>query len=280
MRVVVTGGSGQLAQAISRFWTGHEVILPPESELDLSRPEAIREVLSRLEPQVLINAGAFTQVDRCEAEPELAMRINGEAVGWIAQACARLGTVLVQISTDYVFDGRATRPYREDDATGPLSVYGESKLRGEAEARRIADHLIVRTAWLYDAWGANFYNTMLRLETEGKPLKVVDDQRGAPTTCRALARQLQAAVELGVRGTLHGTCSGETTWHGFAAEIFRLHGLQPGLSPCSTAEFPRPARRPAYSVLSGEKRAMLGCDRMPGWRAALEEVVSEMGMGQ
>jgi len=275
MKVVVTGGSGQLALAIQRFWTGHEVVLPSERELDLSRPEAVRDTLMRLRPEVVINAGALTQVDRCETETALAMRINGEAVGWLAAACSALDARLVQISTDYVFDGKSTRPYREDDPVGPLSVYGRSKLLGEQEAKKIENHLIVRTAWLYDAWGHNFYTTMLKLGRQGDPLKVVDDQRGAPTSCRALATQLQVAVEAGWRGTIHATCSGETTWHGFAVEIFRLHGIPVNLASCSTADFPRPAPRPAYSVLSSEKRQALSGDVMPDWRDALAEMISE-----
>ena len=138
----------------------------------------------------------------------------------------------------------------------------------------------MRTAWLYDVWGANFYNTMLKVAAQGTPLKVVNDQRGAPTSCRALARQLQFAVEAGWCGILHATCTGETTWYGFAAEIFRQHGLQVELSPCATEEFPRPARRPCYSVLNGGRRSRLGGDLMPDWREALAEVVKEsMGKG-
>lgn len=277
MRIVVTGGAGQLARAIQRFWTGHEVLLPEETELDLDRPDAIQAVLRRLHPEVVINAGAFTQVDCCETELDRAMRINGETVGWLAAACSSLDAHLVQISTDYVFDGKGTRPYREEDPVGPLSVYGRSKLLGETEAKKAVSHLIVRTAWLYDAWGNNFYNTMRRLGAEGRPLRVVDDQRGAPTSCRALARQLQVAVDQGWRGTVHATCRGETTWYGFATEIFRLHGLTAELAPCATAEFPRPAQRPAYSVLSGGKRQSLGGDVMPDWRAGLREVVSGSG---
>lgn len=275
MRIVVTGGAGQLARAIQQFWTGHEILLPEEAELDLDRPDAIRAVLQKLRPEVVINAGAFTQVDRCETEVDRAMRINGEAVGWLAAACSSLDAHLVQISTDYVFDGRSTRPYREDDPVGPLSVYGRSKLLGETEAKKATSHLVVRTAWLYDAWGNNFYNTMLRLGAEGRPVRVVDDQHGAPTSCRALARQLQVAVDQGWRGTVHATCGGETTWYGFAAEIFKQHGMQIDLCPCSTADFPHTALRPAYSVLSEEERRQRRGDVMPTWCAALAEVTAD-----
>jgi dTDP-4-dehydrorhamnose reductase len=275
MKILVTGGSGQLAHAIQRFWQGDEVLLPPESVLDLSKPEAIQSVVKETRPDVVVNAGAFTQVDRCETEVELATCINGEAVGWLAEACSEQMALLVQISTDYVFDGKGTRPYLETDPVNPMSIYGKSKLRGEQEARKAREYLILRTAWLYDASGNNFYNTMLKLASQGNPLKVVDDQRGTPTTCRDLARQIQKAVVAGYRGVVHATCSGETTWHGFAAEIFRLHGLNVDLKPCTTADFPRPAPRPAYSVLSVEHRRSLGADVMNDWRQALAEVVKE-----
>jgi len=275
LRIVIAGGGGQLARAIRETFTGHELILPSESELDLSRREAIHTVLAGLRPQVVINAAAFTQVDRCETEEELAMLVNGQAVGWLAEACETQKALLVQISTDYVFDGKGTRPYRETDPTNPVSAYGRTKLRGELEARRAPEHLIMRTAWLYDAWGKNFYLTMRNAAAQGRKLKVVDDQRGTPTTCRALARQIQQAVDEGWRGLVHATCAGETSWHGFAQEIFRQAGLQVDLSPCPTSDYPTPAVRPAYSVLDGGHRSELGTDRMPHWQEALEEVVSD-----
>ena len=231
-------------------------------------------MVAELRPQAVLNLGACTQVDLCESEPELAMRVNGTAVGWLAEACRRQGALLVQISTDYVFDGLGSRPYREEDPTGPRSVYGRTKLAGEEQARLAPEHLIVRTAWLYDAQGRNFYRTMVDAAAQGRALRVVDDQRGTPTSCRALARQLHLALAEGWRGLVHVTCGGETTWHGFAAEIFRQRGIRASLSPCGTADYPRPAPRPAYSVLSGQRRALLGTDLMPSWEAALAEVVA------
>jgi dTDP-4-dehydrorhamnose reductase len=276
MRVVVTGGAGQLARAIERFWSGHEVILPAEADLDLSRREAIDAVMDTLRPQVLINAGAYTAVDKAEAEAEQAMLINGTSVAWLAQACERHKALLVQISTDYVFDGQGTRPYREEDPTGPRSVYGRTKLVGEQEAAKAPDHLILRTAWLYDAWGKNFLHTMLNAARQGRALKVVDDQLGTPTTCRALARQLQVAVEGRWRGLFHGTCAGEGSWFDFAYEIFHQSRMNPDLRPCTSAEYPVPAPRPSYSVLDNSKRRTLGDDRMPDWREALAEVIAEL----
>ena len=273
MRVLVTGGAGQLARALRHTWVGHELIMPDEVVLDLSNPDSIREVITQVQPQILVNCGAFTQVDRCESEPELAQKINATAVGWLAEACEVQGAMLVQISTDYVFDGTGTRPYREDDPTNPVSVYGRTKLEGEHQAARCSRHLIARTSWLYDAWGKNFLNTMLNAAARGRSLRVVDDQRGAPTTCRALARQLKVAAEQGWQGLVHTTCAGETTWHGFATAIFEATRTAVDLNPCTTADYPTPAKRPAYSVLDGDHRRCLGLDVMPDWHEGLREVV-------
>ena len=275
MRVLVAGGSGQLAHAIRQTWGEHELFLPDEAVFDLGSPSAIQAVVAQVKPHVLVNCAAFTQVDRCETEADLAQLINGTAAGWLAEACEVQGARLIQISTDYVFDGTGTRPYREDDPTNPVSVYGRTKLEGEREAARCPRHLIARTSWLYDAWGKNFLNTMLNAAAQGRSLKVVDDQRGAPTTCRALARQLMVAVEEEWQGLVHMTCQGETTWHGFAKAIFEAKGMTVDLSPCATADYPTPAKRPAYSVLDGTHRARLGTDLMPDWRVALAEVMND-----
>lgn len=274
MKVLLTGASGQLARAVRENFDGCELILPEESVMDLGNPDAIRSVIKHEKPDVVLNCGAFTQVDRCETEAALAMRINGESVGWLAEACNEQKALLVQISTDYVFDGTGKRPYRESDHVNPCSVYGKSKLLGEENARQAAEHLILRTAWLYDAWGKNFYLTMLNAAAHGKALRVVDDQRGSPTTCRALARQLKSAVAEGWRGLVHGACQGECTWYEFAQEIFRQQGVKADLSPCATADYPTPAKRPTYSVLDGAHRRELGTDLMPDWRDALKEVVN------
>jgi dTDP-4-dehydrorhamnose reductase len=254
-------------------WAEHELIIPEESALDLGNQASIQSVVAEVRPEVVINCGAFTQVDRCESEADLAMLINGTAVGWLAEACDTQGAQLIQISTDYVFDGTGTRPYREDDPTNPVSVYGRTKLEGERQAARCSKHLIARTSWLYDALGKNFLNTMLNAATQGRALRVVDDQRGAPTSCRALARQLKAAAEQRWQGLVHTTCQGEISWHGFAEAIFKAKGISVDLSPCSTADYPTPAKRPAYSVLDGTRRANFGSDLMPRWQDALQEVI-------
>jgi dTDP-4-dehydrorhamnose reductase len=274
-RILITGGSGQLAHAIRQIWTGHELVVPEESQLDLGMEAAIHSVMEKVRPAVVLNLGAFTQVDRCEAEPELAMRVNGTAVGWLAEACDAQDALLIQISTDYVFDGTGTRPYREDDPTNPVSVYGRTKLEGEKQSAGCHRHLIVRTSWLYDGWGKNFFNTMLNAAAQGKQFRVVDDQRGAPTTCRALARQLMMAVEQDWQGLVHATCQGETTWYEFAKAIFAAKGIPADLVPCTTAEYLTPARRPAYSILDATHRRSLGSDLMPDWQDALREVVED-----
>ncbi|MFH0899313.1 MAG: dTDP-4-dehydrorhamnose reductase [Pseudomonadota bacterium] len=280
MKVLVTGGRGQLAKAIGMTWKQHDVVLLDEIELDLGAPGAAQAALDCHRPDVVVNAGAHTLVDRCEVEKDLAYRINAVGVRWLARACRKRGALLLQLSTDYVFDGQAREPYREWDPTGPATVYGASKLAGEVETTAHApEHLIVRTSWLFDAWGANFLLTMLGLAREQKPIRVVMDQIGAPTSCRALARQLLVLVEKGERGLVHASCHGETTWYGFAHRIFELapqgSGGQVDLRPCATVEFPRPAPRPAYSVLSAATREAMGVDVMPSWEEALAEVLGD-----
>lgn len=274
MRVLVTGGSGQLARAIQRTWTGHDLIVPAEIELDLASPDAIRQVLAVVRPDVVLNCGAYTAVDKAESEPERARAVNAEAVAVLAEACG--DALLVQVSTDYVFDGSSPRPWREEDPTGPLSVYGATKLAGEVAARTAKRHLVARTQWLYEAEGKNFLNTMLTLGRSGKALKVVADQWGAPTTCRRLARQLQAAVEGDWQGTFHLTCGGATSWHGFAAAIFKGAGLTVDLNPCTTADYPTPAHRPAHGVLDNAKRLAQGPDHLGTWEEALKEVLADL----
>jgi dTDP-4-dehydrorhamnose reductase len=275
LKTLVSGASGQLAQAVKRQWGEDRLIMPSEAELDLANREAVRAAIQEHRPDVFLNCAAYTNVDAAEADEEMARLVNGEAVGWIAEECNSVGALLVQISTDYVFDGLSARPLKEDDLAAPCSAYGRSKLEGERAAMMAHRHIIFRTSWLYDARGKNFFNTMLRLAREGRPIRVVDDQRGSPTTCRALARQMRLAVEKDWRGPFHATCLGDTTWHGFAKAIFGQMGLAADCSPCSTLEYPTPAKRPAYSVLDNSKRMAVGEDLMGHWEDALGEVVKE-----
>ncbi len=273
MRILVTGGGGQLANALGHEWSGGGLTRLGKEALDLSDLEGIPGVLASHSPDVIVNTGAFTQVDLCEGAPEAARRINAEAVGRLAEYCAGTGCLFVQISTDYVFSGRASRPYREDDETAPINVYGATKLMGEAAARLAPRHLIVRSGWLYDAWGRNFLQAMLQASLRGSELRVVHDQKGTPTSCRVLARQLREALVGGWEGLIHASCAGEATWYEFALEIFRMTGGRPLLRPCTTEEWGAPAPRPGYSVLDNNLRRSLGRDLMPSWEEALEEVL-------
>jgi dTDP-4-dehydrorhamnose reductase len=258
--------------------------------IDLADPDGLTVALDRIAPDLILNAAAYTAVDRAEDEPELAQRINGDAPGAIGRWSARHGARVVHYSTDYVFAGTATQPYREDDPTHPVSVYGRSKLAGEVALRDSgARHLIFRTAWVYAARGHNFLRTMLRLGAERDELRVVDDQVGAPTparliadvTARALAQWLDDAASAR-DGVYHLVASGRTSWCGFARAIFEraqragLIERAPSVQAIGTADYPTRATRPAFSVLDTTRlRAALGID-LPDWQTALDDVIREL----
>ena len=223
---------------------------------------------------VVICCAAYTDVDGAEADPALAKRVNGEAVGELARRCASAGATLVHFSTDYVFDGSGAAPYPIDAPIEPLNVYGQSKALGEQLVREAGpDHLLVRTSWVYAPWGKNFVRTMARLTRERDALKVVDDQRGRPTSAEHLARTTWALFAGGARGTYHVTDGGECTWYELARHVQERTGADCALTPCTTADFPTPARRPAYSVLdlSGTE-ARVG--PLGDWRAHVTDVLS------
>jgi dTDP-4-dehydrorhamnose reductase len=280
--VLVIGATGQLAAALSRLGVvaARPVVAIGRPDADLARPEALGAKTRALAPALVINAAAYTAVDKAESEPEIAFRVNAEGAGALAAVCAEIGAPLIHVSTDYVFDGAGARPYPVDAPIAPLGVYGRSKAEGESLVRaRLPRHLIVRTAWVYGEDGTNFLKTMLRLGASRPVLTVVDDQRGSPTyaadLAQGLARMASAALEPSFRrwGTYHLTNSGDTTWHGFAREIFRLaaqRGLPvPRLEPIPTRDYPTPARRPAYSVLDlAAARSGFGLE-MADWRDAL-----------
>jgi dTDP-4-dehydrorhamnose reductase len=247
----------------------------------------VHAAIAQARPNVIINAAAWTAVDRAESEPQACQRINADAPAAMAAAARDSGALLIHYSTDYVFDGRAGRPYREDDAVGPLGVYGRSKLDGErAIASTGCAAIVLRTSWVYGLTGQNFLRTMLRLGGEREELGVVDDQRGSPTWSRSIARGTlhlldrhahQPASWAGISGLYHATASGSTTWFGFASAIFELApGLarRPRLRPLTTAEYPLPAARPASSVLDcGRLEAGFGLV-LPDWREALVECLA------
>ncbi|MGA7578692.1 MAG: dTDP-4-dehydrorhamnose reductase [Desulfobaccales bacterium] len=277
MKLLIAGAAGQLGQALlreaaARNWEAVGVDL---EHMDITDPQAIRQQLARHRPEVVVNAAAATRVDDLEQDADLALMVNGLGPRNLAVACRQLGCKLIHLSTDYVFDGTLDRPYLEWDATGPLSVYGLSKLLGEELVRQQApDHFIVRTAWLYGLPGPNFVTAILakgRILPPGEELKVVNDQRGSPTSTLALAPQLLALAPTEAFGTYHATCRGETTWYEFARLILETAGLRAAVAPCSTAEYPRPARRPANSVLANRLLAVQGLDLMPPWQDAFRE---------
>jgi len=276
-QLLITGARGQLGQALvqSACGQGWEVIPTDVQDLDITDSQSVWRELARLRPQVVINAAGATQVDALESDPDVALKVNGLGPRNLAVACRRLGLKLIHLSTDYVFDGTKPGPYVEWDATRPLSVYGRSKLLGEEWVRQqCPDHFIVRTAWLYGLPGPNFILAILARSRSLGPdgeLKVVADQRGTPTSALALAPQLLALAQTEAFGTYHATCQGDTTWYGFAQLILQTAGIEVGITPCTTGEFPRPAPRPANSVLDNRLLQVTGLDLMPSWQAAFQQ---------
>lgn len=275
--ILVIGRSGQVAQALAQY---PGVVTAGRPEADLAKPETLVAALARHAPAAVVNAGAYTAVDAAESERDEAFAINAAGAGHLAQACAEADVPLVHISSDYVFDGDATRPWREDDPVAPLSAYGASKAEGEAQTRAAGGrHVILRTSWIYSETGRNFLTTMLRLGRERPELAIVDDQIGAPTYAADVAAAVARIVETtetgrdDIWGTYHFANAGSTTWFGFAAEIFAkaqaLGWPVPKLKPITTAEYPTPARRPAYSVLDTAKISRVFGIAPPEWREAL-----------
>jgi dTDP-4-dehydrorhamnose reductase len=276
-KLLITGAAGQLGQALVQEGgrQGWEVAATDLPDLDITDAGAVWGELSRQRPEVVINAAAATRVDELESDPDEGLRVNALGPRNLAVACRRLGMKLIHLSTDYVFDGAKPGPYVEWDATGPLSVYGRSKLLGEEWVRQqCPDHFIVRTAWLYGLPGPNFVTAILgrgrSLGPDGE-LKVVHDQRGTPTSTLALAPQLLGLAATEAFGTYHATCQGETTWYEFACLILKAAGITVRVTPCTTAEFPRPAPRPANSVLANRLLQVAGLDLMPTWQAAYQQ---------
>jgi dTDP-4-dehydrorhamnose reductase len=274
LKVLLTGRSGQVGYELARLLPSMgDVVSTGRADVDLADADAIRRVVRAAKPQLVVNAAAYTAVDKAESEAELAMRINGAAPGVLAEEAKRLGALLVHYSTDYVFDGTKSTAYVEDDAPNPLSVYGSSKLAGE---RAIRDsgcrHLILRTSWVYGPRGKNFFLTIARKASAGERLRVVADQRGVPTTSAFLAGKTLALLAKDANGLLHLVPAGETTWYDFAREIVRAAGSRSEVQPITTGEFPAAARRPANSVLDNRKAtAVLGAP-MPDWRTLLDAV--------
>lgn len=291
MKVLVTGSSGQLATSLRGAVKpeGLDLVMAGQAELDLAKPSSISEAMERNAPDLVVNAGAFTGVDKAESEPERAFAINGEGAGVLASMCAGRGIPIIHISTDYVFDGRKKGAYVESDATAPLGAYGRSKLEGEERiARSGARHVVLRTSWVHSPYGHNFVKTMLRLAATRPELGVVADQRGCPTFAPHLAeavlgiasRLLTDGEDRAPGGIYHVAGSGETTWHGLAVEVFRcsaaLGGPAAAVRPITTADYPTPAARPANSVLDCSKLARDYAIALPDWRLGVEECVRRL----
>ena len=299
VRILLTGVTGQVGGELLRtLGPLGEVVAPPRVEMDLANQRSVRETIRAVKPRWIVNPGAYTAVDKAESEPELAYAINAEAVRAIGEEARAIGAGVIHFSTDYVFDGSGNTPYRETDATGPVSVYGASKLAGELDlAESGAGHAIFRTSWVYAARGKNFLLTILKLAREREKLRVVADQFGAPTWSRDLARLTAevigqcegrarggelAPVLAEVGGVYHAAGAGETTWYGFAAEAVQLQReRKPGvrfaeLEAITTAEYPTPARRPANSRMNCEKLAERFGWKMMDWRESLQKVLAEV----
>jgi dTDP-4-dehydrorhamnose reductase len=293
LRILIAGAAGQVGRELQRsFADAGEIICHDYDTVDLADPDQVRAMVRRAAPQIILNAAAYTAVDRAEREPEAAMAVNSTAPRVLAEEARLCNALLVHYSTDYVFDGSKPGPWAETDKPNPLSVYGTSKLAGEEAIREVGgSYLIFRTSWVYGPHGRNFLLTMLRMAHERDELRIVDDQFGAPTSSIELADATRAVVSgvldgrLGLAenwaGLYHMTCSGSTSWCGFASAIFSraaglLHGKAPVVKPISSSEYPTPAKRPRNSVLSNEKLYSRFGVRLSSWETALDAVISRL----
>jgi dTDP-4-dehydrorhamnose reductase len=294
LKILLLGKNGQVGWELQRSLAplGEVVALDRNSELcgDLSQPERLAQTVRALRPDVIVNAAAHTAVDKAESEVELARTLNATAPAALAQAAVETGAWLVHYSTDYVFDGSGTRPWQEGDATGPLGVYGQTKLEGEqAIAASACKHLIFRTSWVYAARGGNFARTMLRLAQERERLTVIDDQHGAPTGADLIADVTAHAIRAALQqpqlsGLYHLVAGGETSWHGYANHVIaRARELQPELAwkvgeiaPVPTSAFPTPAKRPLNSRLNTQKLQQVFGLSLPHWQQGVDRMLLEI----
>ncbi|WP_025918369.1 dTDP-4-dehydrorhamnose reductase [Herminiimonas sp. CN] len=284
MKILLTGKTGQVGYELERSLQGlGEIIALERSQMDLADLDQVRDVIRAVKPSLIVNPAAYTAVDKAESEPELAMRINGDAPGVMAEEARRLGAAMIHYSTDYVFDGAKTTPYLETDPAGPINVYGATKLAGEQAIQAAGiPYLILRTSWVYGMRGNNFLRTILRLAQEREELRIVADQYGAPTWCRTIAGTTARIVAQSKgasdaqewrqerSGIYHLTAQGQTTWYGFAQAVLENAALakKPILTPITTQDYPLPAKRPIHSAMSCEKLMNEFC-QLPDWKHAL-----------
>ncbi len=289
--IVVTGASGQLGQTLTQLWNSGQLSSQfdfralDREELDISSPEIVKSALSSLKPAVIVNAAAYTQVDKAETDSDQAFLVNDSAVATLSTWAADNNARLIHISTDFVFDGSSRSPYRPDQQTSPLGVYGRSKLAGEEKARAILneDATVIRTSWLYSEYGNNFVKTMLRLMQEKDELSVVDDQIGSPSSTHGLAQLIFAMIQSEqFQGVYHWTDGGSISWFEFAQKVQQLalqHGLlnrQIPINPITTIEYPTPAKRPAFSVLDRSRvLAEFDCEDI-SWQQRLDAVIKTL----
>lgn len=287
-KILVTGSNGQLGNELRELslQSPHQFLFTDVQELDITNPQAIAELMAQFRPQYLLNCAAYTAVDKAETEHDAARLINATAVGHLATACRNVQCRLVHVSTDYVYDGHAHKPIAETATTHPRSIYGQTKLEGEELARLAEEYLIVRTAWLYSAFGNNFVKTMLRLGRERGQLSVVYDQIGSPTYARDLAAaliQIIDTVEQGQKpflsGVYHYANEGVASWYDFAQAIFQIAQVSCQVSPIPSSAYPTPAQRPFYSLMAKEKIKEHYALHIPYWRHSLEACLARLAQG-
>lgn len=281
MRILITGGRGMLARSLAAELgknPEHQIAAPGHDELDITNPLSVSKAFDEVRPEVVLHCAAWTKVDLCEGDPVRAHEVNVQGSAHIALACRQTSARLIAFSTDYVFDGE-NGPYSEFARAGAaINVYGRSKWEGERIIRLdCPNHVIARVSWLYGPGGPSFVHTMLRLAKEGRPaIRVVNDQRGCPTSTLAVARVIADMVQRPeLVGTFHLCCEGETTWYDFAKAIFAQAGLAQEVEPCTSAEYPTPAKRPANSCLVSHRLAPAGLGPMPHWQDALAEFLAQ-----
>lgn len=272
MRILITGASGMLGHDLQRTLKNHELILYNSKNLDITNKNLVSEKINEMKPDILINSAAYTNVDDCETNYEEAHKVNALGPKNLATVCKDLKIPLVHISTDYVFDGKKTEPLKENDNLGPQTAYGKTKLEGEQFIQKILDeYFIIRTAWLYGCEGNNFVKTMLNLSKSHNEINVVNDQIGSPTFTYDLAKGISEIIKTDKYGVYHLTNSGSCSWYEFSKEIFKLANINVKVTPVTTEEFPRPAPRPKYSVLSNDKWIKQGFKPLRNYKEALKE---------